>query len=75
MIESKGSPPTDHHHPRWRQFIHPNGKRIHVAASPEEHEQLKHQLTNSDIDYEFDLCIRGSPEHVWNLFTMKKNLY
>ena len=63
MIESKGPSPSDHHS-RWRQFLHPNGRRIHIAASPEEHEQLKRDLTQSELDAEFDLCIRGSPEHV-----------
>jgi len=52
------------HCSRWRQFIHPNGKRIHIASSPEEHEQMKRELADSEPDTEFDLCIRGSPEHV-----------
>ncbi|KAG4435821.1 hypothetical protein IFR05_008680 [Cadophora sp. M221] len=49
---------------RWKQFRHPSGRRIHIAATPEEHEKLKHELTKSEPDLEFDLCIRGSPEHV-----------
>ena len=49
---------------RWKQFRHPSGRRIHIAATPEEHEKLKIELTKSEPDLEFDLCIRGSPEHV-----------
>lgn len=63
MGDHKRHPSSDHHS-RWRQFIHPNGKRIHIAASPEEHEQLRRALIQSGEDTEFDLCIRGSPEHV-----------
>ncbi|KAL2061019.1 hypothetical protein VTL71DRAFT_9071 [Oculimacula yallundae] len=49
---------------RWKQFRHPSGRRIHIAATPEEHERLKLDLSKSEPDLEFDLCIRGSPEHV-----------
>ncbi|KAG0649315.1 hypothetical protein D0Z07_4599 [Hyphodiscus hymeniophilus] len=63
MVELKHHP-SSNHHSRWRQFVHPNGRRIHIAATPEEHEQLKRELTKSERGTEFDLCIRGSPEHL-----------
>ncbi|MAD86639.1 MAG: hypothetical protein CL912_27095 [Deltaproteobacteria bacterium] len=62
-MSEKVHPPLGHNS-RWRQFRHPSGRRIHIAATPEEHEKLKQELTKSEPDLEFDLCIRGSPEHV-----------
>ncbi|KAE8452640.1 hypothetical protein EG329_013899 [Mollisiaceae sp. DMI_Dod_QoI] len=63
MVEPKRPLPPDHQS-RWSQFIHPSGRQIRIAASPEEHEHLKRELTHSELDTEFDLVIRGSPEHL-----------
>jgi hypothetical protein len=58
-----------HHHPhihghagrRVRHFFSPEGKKIHVARSPDEANNLRKAEGNKD---EFDLVIHGSPEHV-----------
>lgn len=54
------------HHPgrRLRQLLQPSGKRIHIAADPEEHERLKLRLTTSEPDEDFDIYIHGSDEHL-----------
>lgn len=46
-----------HHHSgrRLRQLLHPSGKRIHIAAYPEEHERFKLRLTSSEPDEDFDI--------------------
>ena len=49
---------------RLRQFLHPDGRTIHVATSPEEAETLKRQLSQQQKEDGFDLIIHGSPEHV-----------
>src|ERR1700760_1406182 len=49
---------------RLRHFLHPNGKKVHVASSPAEAEQLRRQLAEIHDDEEFDVCISGSPEHL-----------
>ncbi|GAB7350623.1 hypothetical protein MBLNU459_g1188t1 [Dothideomycetes sp. NU459] len=47
---------------RLRQFMSHEGRRIHIAASPEEAETLRrHHTTNK---YPFDLFICDSPEHL-----------
>ncbi|EME89255.1 uncharacterized protein MYCFIDRAFT_213586 [Pseudocercospora fijiensis CIRAD86] len=58
-----------HHHTarlreRLRQFVHPNGKKIHIAASPEEADQLKKRLGEIHQDHEFDVYISGTSEHL-----------
>jgi len=49
---------------RLRQFLRPDGRTVHVAASPEAAETLRRQLSQDHKDAEFDLIIHGSPEHV-----------
>lgn len=53
-----------HHHSgrRLRQFLRPDGRRVHIAHSPEEAEKMKRHLDGGDT--EFDLYIHGSPEHL-----------
>ena len=60
------APHGSHHHSgkRLRQLLHPDGRRIHIAANPEEHERLKLTLSTSEPDEEFDVCIHGSDEHL-----------
>lgn len=58
-----------HHHgahlrERLRNFLHPNGKRIHVAGSPEEARSLRTRLEQIHSDDEFDIYISGTPEHL-----------
>ena len=49
---------------RIRHFLHPDGKRIHVASSPEEAIRLRTQLSNFHSQDEFDVYISGTPEHL-----------
>ena len=53
---------------RLREFFRPDGRKVHVAATPEEHQRMKKQLSQSEKDPDFDLLIHGSPEHVGHVF-------
>ncbi|KAI9863856.1 MAG: hypothetical protein M1813_003508 [Trichoglossum hirsutum] len=55
---------THEHRNRLRQFFLPDGRKVHIAASPQEADTLKHKLSRQYPDQEFDLYIHGSPEHV-----------
>ena len=60
-----------HHHlhtgKRLRKFLRPNGRRVHIAATPEEHVRLKNTLPNIEPDENFDLFLHGSDDHVRDL--------
>lgn len=60
------STPHGHHHrgQRLRNFMLPNGRKVHIAPSPEEAETLRHRLSTIEKDQPFDLVINGSPEHL-----------
>ncbi|KAB8303193.1 hypothetical protein EYC80_004640 [Monilinia laxa] len=60
------STPHSHHHRgnRLRNFILPNGRKVHIAPSPEEAEILRRRLSAIEEDQPFDLVINGSPEHL-----------
>lgn len=49
-----------------RQFLHPDGRRIHVASSPEHAVKLKRRLEQvaAPPDERFDVYISGSSEHL-----------
>lgn len=49
---------------RVRHFLHPDGRRIHVAASPEEATQLRRTLSNANKDDSFEIFLSGTPEHL-----------
>ncbi|MCJ1321518.1 hypothetical protein MMC15_006863 [Xylographa vitiligo] len=49
---------------RWRQFSRPDGRTVHVAASPAVADALRRQLSQETPNYECDLVIHGSPEHL-----------
>jgi ATP sulfurylase len=55
-----------HHHTgrRLRHFLRPDGKKVHIAGSPEEANVLRNTLAKDEKDVDFDLVIHGSPEHV-----------
>jgi hypothetical protein len=65
---------THHHHPhlphlhhtgkRLRHFLRPDGRKVHVAGSPDEADLLRKTLSSTEKPGEFDLVIHGSPEHV-----------
>ena len=52
------------HGGRIRRFRRPDGRHVHVAATPEEAEHLKLALSGQDPEEGFDLIVHGSPEHV-----------
>lgn len=53
-----------HHGRRLRKLLRPNGRRVHIAASPEEHDRLRRDLAKVEPDEDFDVYIHGSDEHV-----------
>ena len=55
-----------HHHTgkRIRHFLYPNGKKIHVAASPTDLEVLRKSISVIEKEGDFDLVLHGSPEHI-----------
>jgi len=57
---------SGHHHRarRLRNFVLPDGRKVHIALSPEEAESLRQRLTAIKKDEPFDLVISGSPEHL-----------
>jgi hypothetical protein len=56
--------PPHRHRPHGRHFIHPSGKTIRIAATPEEHRRLTLELSQSHTNEAFDVFVHGSPEHV-----------
>ncbi|KAI9803543.1 MAG: hypothetical protein M1825_001886 [Sarcosagium campestre] len=60
------STPSHHHHHgrRLKQLLHPDGRKIHIAQSPDEAESLKRKLSTGEPAEPFDLYIHGSPEHL-----------
>ncbi|KAF7939506.1 hypothetical protein EAE99_001311 [Botrytis elliptica] len=60
------STPRSHHHRghRLRNFMLPNGRKVHIAPSPEEADLLRRHLSTIEKDQPFDLVINGSPEHL-----------
>ena len=53
-----------HHGRRLRKLLHPTGKRIHIALTPEEHQRLKSTLSKIEPDQNFDVFVHGSAEHL-----------
>jgi len=49
---------------RLRHFLRPNGKKVHIAGSPEEADILRKTLSQNEKEEDIDLVIHGSPEHV-----------
>jgi hypothetical protein len=79
-LEKEGAGEENFHHyhlnlphdlgKRLRQFLRPDGTRIHVAQSPEEETRLRRQLSISEPNDNFDVYIHGSPEHVSDLMIL-----
>jgi hypothetical protein len=53
-----------HHGHRLAQFVRPDGRRVHIAHTPEHHLQLHKQLSDTNPAEDFDVIIQGTPEHV-----------
>ena len=49
---------------RLRRFLKPDGGRVHIAATPEEHIKLKQTLPHIEPDDNFEVHIHGSEEHL-----------
>ena len=49
---------------RLKKLLRPNGRRVHIAATPEEHIHLTRSLPNIEPDDNFDCYIHGSNEHL-----------
>ncbi len=59
------TPVFPHHRGRrLRQLLRPDGTRIHIAATPEEHVKLKRTLSQIEPDDKFEIHIHGSEEHL-----------
>ncbi|KAI9849406.1 MAG: hypothetical protein M1838_000149 [Thelocarpon superellum] len=54
---------------RLRHFLHPDGRKIHIALSHQEADSLKRRLEALKNDEPFDVHIQGSPEHLEALRT------
>jgi len=65
-LETNSHSPHHGHHrgKRLRHFLLPDGKKVHIALSPEEADSLRQRLTAISKDEPFDLVISGSPEHL-----------
>lgn len=76
QLQSSTPHPHNHHvRHRLKAFALPDGRKVHIASSPEEATSLRQQLTQSSLrsgdaptatpsESPFDLVISGSPEHV-----------
>jgi hypothetical protein len=74
MAEGKNASEGKHHHhhhidfahefTRARQFLRPDGKKIHVANSPGEVEPLRRRISTVESPDDFDIVIHGSADHV-----------
>ena len=49
---------------RIRHLLRADGRKVHIASSPVEADQLRKTLTTTNEKDDFDLVIHGSPEHV-----------
>ncbi|KAL6705389.1 hypothetical protein ACN47E_007038 [Coniothyrium glycines] len=63
--------PHAHHHPhlhhtgrRARHLFKPDGRKVHIASSPDEASQMRRKLSTANDNDDFDLVIHGSPEHI-----------
>ena len=64
--------PHQHHHAhighhtgkKLKHFMRPDGRKVHIARSPDEANHMRRKLSNANEKEDFDLVIHGSPEHV-----------
>lgn len=68
---TQSSDPTKHHHQshfhsgrHLRKLLRPDGRRIHIAATPEEHLRLTRNLPKIEPDGNFECYVQGSNEHL-----------
>lgn len=63
-LGSKSKHGMQHNGQRLKNLLRPDGRRVHVAASPEEHATLHKTLAEVEPDANFNICLHGSPEHL-----------
>jgi hypothetical protein len=49
---------------RLRQFLRPDGRRVHIVGNPDEANRLRRELSETTSKEDFDLFVHGSPEHI-----------
>lgn len=49
---------------RLKHLLRPDGRRVHIAATPEEHARLHKTLAAVEPEAKFDVYLHGSPEHL-----------
>jgi hypothetical protein len=49
---------------RLRHFLHPNGKRVHIASDPAEAGQIQQRLTAVSGLHKFEVFVSGTPQHL-----------
>jgi low temperature requirement protein LtrA len=49
---------------RIRQFLRPDGRRVHIVGNPDEANRLRKTLSETSPKDDFDLFVHGSPEHI-----------
>ncbi|KAI9893747.1 MAG: hypothetical protein M1814_005963 [Vezdaea aestivalis] len=60
-----GAAPAHHRGDRLRRLLlRPDGRKVHVASSPEDAQRVHRKLSSVQPPEEFDLVIRGTPEHL-----------
>ena len=62
-----GSNTPQHHahgHRRLLEFVRPNGVKVHIAHTPEQHAQLQRELSEKHPEGDFDVFVSGTAEHV-----------
>jgi hypothetical protein len=73
-LTSTYQPHNDHHHhssgyilhagQKIRHFLHPSGRKIHIAQHPEQEQSLRRHLSVIHPESEYDIVIHGSDQHV-----------
>ncbi|RYN20823.1 hypothetical protein AA0115_g10037 [Alternaria tenuissima] len=49
---------------RLRHFLRPDGRKVHIASSPDEANHMRRKLSTAEEKEDFDLVVHGSPEHI-----------
>ena len=63
-LSGSSTPHAHYRKHRLRHFLLPDGKRVHVAHSPEEAHSLRQRLEAIQKDEPFDVAISGSDQHI-----------
>ncbi|EOA88521.1 uncharacterized protein SETTUDRAFT_160398 [Exserohilum turcica Et28A] len=49
---------------RLRQFLRSDGRKVHIASSPDEANSMRRKLSTANEKEGFELVVHGSPEHI-----------